>query len=99
LAASLLAAFRYFPSTGRRAERVVIVFGAFIGVAGGLALQLSWVLDDKPRLSWLLPHIHQFSPLGYYHAAFLCAVSGTLFSLAFGAVYRIVTGQVRGIVV
>jgi hypothetical protein len=68
---------------------VVIVFGAFIGVAGGLALQLSWVLDDKPRLSWLLPHIHQFSPLGYYHAAFLCAVSGTLFSLAFGAVYRI----------
>lgn len=94
LAASLLAAFRYLPSTERRAERLVLVCGAFIGAAGGLALQLSWVLDKKPRLSWLLPHVHHFSSLGYYHAVFLCTVSGVLFSLAFGTVYRIM--QVNG---
>lgn len=89
LAASLLAAFRYLPSTGRRAEGLVLVCGALIGAAGGLALQLSWVLDEKPRLSWLLPRVHHFSPLGYYHAVFLCTVSGVLFSLAFGVVYRV----------
>src|SRR5579859_2556623 len=89
LAAILLAAFRYLPGTERRAEGLVLACGGFIGAAGGLALQLSWVLDEKPRLSWLLPHVHHFSPLGYYHAVFLCMVSGVLFSLAFGVVYRI----------
>jgi hypothetical protein len=52
-------------------------------------LQLSWVLDNKPRLTWILPRIHHFSPLGYYHAIFLCAVSGLLFALAFGIAYRL----------
>ena len=89
LAASLLASFRYLPSAQRRAESLVLACGAFIGAAGGLALQLSWVLDTKPRLSWLLPHVHHFSSLGYYHATFLCVVSGILFALAFGTVYRI----------
>lgn len=89
LAASLLAAFRYFPTTETRRETLVLAGGAFIGTVGGMALQLSWILDDRPMLSWLLPHVHHFSPLGYYHAIFLCIVSGILFSLAFGTVYRI----------
>lgn len=94
LAASLLAAFRYLPSAERRTERLVLACGAFMGAAGGVAVQASWVLDNNPRLSWLLPHVHRFSPLGYYHAVFLCTVSGILFSLAFGTVYRI--RQVNG---
>lgn len=89
LAASLLAAFRYLPGTGRRAERHILEAGAFIGATGGLAVQLSWLLDNKPRLSWLLPKVHHFSAIGYYHATFLCAASGTLFLLAFGVAYRV----------
>jgi hypothetical protein len=88
LAASLLAAFRYLPAAKRRAERLALWWGAAIGACGGLVLQLSWLLDDRPRLSWVLPRAHHFSPIGYYHAAFLCVVSGALFSLAFGTAHR-----------
>jgi hypothetical protein len=89
LAASLLASFRYLPRTKGTREKLILVGGFAIGATGGLMLQLSWVLDNKPRLSWILPRTHHFSPLGYYHAIFLCAVSGLLFSLAFGVAYRV----------
>jgi hypothetical protein len=77
LAASLVAAFRYLPATGRGTEKYILRFGAFTGALGGLAVQLSWLLDDKPRLSWVLPRAHHFSLAGYYHAIFLIAASGT----------------------
>lgn len=89
LAASLLAIFRYLPGVERRREKLILVGGFVVGAAGGLVLQLSWVLDNKPRLSWILPRVHHFSPLGYYHAIFLCTVSGLLFLLAFGIAYRL----------
>jgi hypothetical protein len=88
LAASLMAAFSYLPSGKRKKETFVLACGALIGAVGGFMLQLSWVLDDKPRLSWILPRVHHFSALGYYHAVFLCVVSSILFSLAFGVTYR-----------
>ena len=88
LAASLMAAFSYLPSGNRKTEGLVLACGALIGAIGGFALQLSWILDNKPRLSWILPRVHHFSALGYYHAVFLCTVSGILFSLAFGITYR-----------
>jgi hypothetical protein len=88
LAASLLAVFRYLPATGRGTDKHSLAVGGFIGVVGGLAVQLSWLLDNRPRLSWVLPSVHHFSTIGYYHAIFLCVVSGTLFSLAFGASHR-----------
>jgi hypothetical protein len=88
LAASLMVAFRYLPGRERQRERLVLACGALIGAVGGLALQVTWVLDGSPRLSWLLPRVHHFSSLGYYHAVFLCTVSGVLLSLAFGVAYR-----------
>ena len=88
LATSLLTAFRHLPSSGPKTERLVLACGALIGLSGGLALQLSWLYDNKPRLSWILPQVHHFSPIGYYHAVFLCIVSSALFSLAFGTAYR-----------
>lgn len=96
LAGCLVASYRYLPGTSSRKEMLALGLGAVSGTAGGIIVQLSWVLDNKPRISWILPRIHHFSPLGYYHAVFLCAVSGLLFSLAFGVAFRAKSLASRG---
>src|SRR5271155_2220257 len=68
LAAGLLAAFRLLPTAQVGAERWILVSGALIGVTGGAALQFSWLIDNKPRLTWVLPMPHHFSVAGWYHA-------------------------------
>lgn len=89
LATGLLAAFQYAPHAQPHRERRVLVTGALIGLASGAALQLSWLLDNRPRLTWVLPRPHHFSVVGWYHAAFLCAASGLLVALALGTAYRV----------
>lgn len=88
LAASLLAVFRGQPKPKGKSEGRVMLLGALLGGIGGAAIQLSWVLDDHPRLTWVLPEPHHLSTGGWYHAVFLCATSSMLLALAFGATLR-----------
>jgi hypothetical protein len=88
LVTSLLVAFRYAPQAPRR-ERQILAVGALVGLASGVGLQLSWLLDNSPHLTWALPRAHHFSVAGWYHAGFLCAASTLLVSLALGTTYRV----------
>jgi hypothetical protein len=61
----------------RSARGHSIAFGA-LGAAIGAATQISWIADPTPRVNWMLVAPHTFSPIGWYHAAFLTMTSGYL---------------------
>jgi hypothetical protein len=91
LAASLTFAFtglRAIGDNGSAGGRA-IALGGFLGLAGGVTLQVSWLLASKPHLTWILPAAHRFSLRGWYHAAFLCAAAAVLTALFFGAACRL----------
>jgi hypothetical protein len=69
LGSCLVASFLYLPASGTRREKWVLLAGGFIGFIGGAVLQLTWVLDDRPRLTWVLPRPHHLSFAGWYHVA------------------------------
>ena len=68
------------PSSAR--DSVACSIGAVVGLAGGAAVQFSWLADPSPRLNWVLPEPETFSLPGWYHAVFLVLLSG-----AVGAAY------------
>ncbi|MGH8886661.1 MAG: hypothetical protein ACRDYX_16105 [Egibacteraceae bacterium] len=48
------------------------------GIAGaivGILSHASWYTDPAPKLNWMLPEPHHFSPVGWYHAVFLTMTS------------------------
>lgn len=78
LASSLYIACR---GVGARVATPSFRLGASVGALGGIALQASWLIDPKPRLTWVLPEVHRFSWQGWYHGAFLVLISGLLVGL------------------
>ncbi len=65
------------------------VAGGVVGVLGGAGVQLSWLLDTQPRLTWVLPQVHRFSLPGWYHAIFLTLMSGLVVGLAAGVAHAL----------
>ncbi len=63
--------------------------GGVVGALGGAGVQLSWLLDTQPRLTWVLPQVHRFSFPGWHHAIFLTLVSGLVVGLATGVAHSI----------
>lgn len=61
-----------------RAQVAAAAAGAVLGAAGGVAVQYSWLADPAPRQNWVLPQPEVFSTAGWYHAAFLVALSAAI---------------------
>lgn len=69
--------------TGTSPRRTACFAAFIVGVGLGSALQVSWLVDPRPEVNWSLPRPHHFAPSGYWHAAFLIAMSGVTSSLVF----------------
>ena len=52
------------------------VAAGMAGAAAGAISQLAWLVDPEPRVNWMLIEPHVFSPIGWYHAAFVIVVAG-----------------------
>ncbi|WKV75326.1 hypothetical protein AW27_029645 [Streptomyces sp. PCS3-D2] len=52
-----------------------------LGSLLGSWTQVQWLRDDAPVLNWTLPRPHHFNAAGWYHAAFLIAMSGVVAAL------------------
>ena len=68
-------------SLAGRVRRVTLVAAGTVGATSGIALQALWLLDRSPRLNWTLPEPHTFNAAGWYHAAFLTAMTAAFTSL------------------
>lgn len=76
LAGALTYMVRLLPAS--LAQVTAAAAGAVLGAAGGVAVQYSWLADPAPRRNWVLPQSGVFSVAGWYHAAFLVALSATI---------------------
>lgn len=81
LASSLFAGWRFLATATSSRAPVFFALGALTGGCGGALVQASWLLDDSPRLTWVLPQVHRFSWQGWYHAGFLVTVTTLIFGL------------------
>jgi hypothetical protein len=59
----------------------IVAVAAFAGAALGMAVVLSWILEDHPVLNWTLPKPHSLNAAGVWHAVFLVAASALFMAL------------------
>ncbi len=89
ISACLFAAWRYLRPLVGAAGTLAFMAGGLVGLLGGAAVQASWLLDQNPRLTWVLPEPHRFSWQGWYHAGFLVLASGLVLGLASAVVTQL----------
>lgn len=51
-------------------------FVGMVGSLGGAVSQAAWLVDPEPYINWMLVAPHTFSPVGWYHFAYLVVLSG-----------------------
>lgn len=63
-------------------------FAGMAGSLGGMASQAAWLLDPEPYINWMLVAPHTFSPIGWYHFAYLVVLSGFVAGTAWELLVR-----------
>lgn len=58
------------------------------GSLGGASAQVAWLLDPQPYTNWMLVEAHTFSPIGWYHFAYLVTVAGFVTGTAWELLVR-----------
>jgi hypothetical protein len=71
---------RRLPHLEPRRECLLTTVGFVVGAAGGVVVPLSWVLNSRTRLVWLLPRANHYNLAGWVHAGYLTVVSGVIVS-------------------
>jgi hypothetical protein len=59
-----------------------------VGAGLGACSQAAWLADPSPHPNWVLLEPHRFSPVGWYHAAFLVVTAGYVAASIYELLWR-----------
>lgn len=77
-------------------QKLIIAIMTILGTLGGIYSQYQWLSSAQTTLNWTIPEKHTFNSAGWYHAVFLCTMTGAFSGIASAVLISTIKAKHRG---